>query len=84
MNIDCLPMPDTRLMLLSLALGCLAGCATQVRTSGADGIAVQVGVTDANPARKAKGIADEHCARTGRKAVLQSVRDQVIFDYSCR
>ncbi|HYF19162.1 MAG TPA: hypothetical protein VEA40_14935 [Ramlibacter sp.] len=77
-------MSETRLLCLSLALSCLPGCATQVRTSGSDGVAVQVGVTETDPARKAMRIADEHCAKNGKKAFLQTVRDQVIFEYACR
>lgn len=77
-------MSQTRLLSLVLVLSCIPGCATQLRTSGSDSLAVQIGVTETNPAEKAMRIADEHCAKSSKKAVFQSVRDQVIFEYVCR
>jgi hypothetical protein len=72
------------LALLGLALCTLLGCATQVSAAGADGVAVQIGVTESHPEQKAMVIAQEHCAKYGKKAALQTVREQVIFDFACR
>lgn len=74
----------TGLLFLGLALCTLQGCATQVGAAGADGVAVQVGVTESHPGRKAMLIAEEHCAKYGKKAALQLVREQVIFEFACR
>jgi hypothetical protein len=71
-------------LVLGLTLGILQGCATQVSAAGPEGVAVQIGVTEAQPGQKAMGIAEQHCAKYGKKAALQTVREQVIFEFACR
>lgn len=77
-------MPGSGLFYLPLSFCCLLGCATQTNSTGPDTISIQIGVTETNPAGKSLGLAQEHCAKRGRNAVLSSARDQVIFEYVCR
>lgn len=72
------------LVLLGVGLCTLQGCATQVSAAGPDGVAVQVGVTESHPGQKAMAMAQEHCAKHGKKAALQLVRQEVIFEFACR
>lgn len=77
-------MTKAGLFYLPLAVFCLLGCATQTNATGPDTISIQIGVTESNPAGKSHGLAQEHCAKRGKNAMLSSVRDQVIFEYVCR